>query len=259
MRKTLGRVRRRINSLARELPVYRRALGRRLPARRFVVFGRGRSGSTLLVDLLNSHPSVHCDGEILKSPVPFLFPLTFVDCHAKISTADVYGFKLLTYQIKDDQKINDNQLFFDKLADRGYDLIYLYRRNLLEHAVSNIMARRHGFHSRGTRHSGAGEEQEYIAADELLRWLNSSDEHRINEEKILHGRQYLSICYEADLVDEEKRQETMNKIFEKFDVSANLVRTTLRKNVQRPPQDVITNYRELQAHFRDTPYGEFFA
>ena len=38
----------------------------RKPPTKFVIFGRGRSGSTLLVSLLNSNPDIHCDGEILS-------------------------------------------------------------------------------------------------------------------------------------------------------------------------------------------------
>ncbi len=30
-----------------------------------MLFGRSRSGSTLLKDLLDSHPEIHCDGEPL--------------------------------------------------------------------------------------------------------------------------------------------------------------------------------------------------
>ena len=33
---------------------------------RFVLFGQGRTGSKLLVELLHSHPDIHCDGEVLN-------------------------------------------------------------------------------------------------------------------------------------------------------------------------------------------------
>lgn len=36
------------------------------PKTRFVLVNNGRSGSTLLVDLLRSHPAIDCQDEILN-------------------------------------------------------------------------------------------------------------------------------------------------------------------------------------------------
>lgn len=82
--------------------------------RDFVVFGMGRSGSTLLASLLNAHPSIHCDGEIL-SPVywhrrrrplrlPMLrYPLFYIRYRQLVAQyrhgASVYGFKLFLVMV----------------------------------------------------------------------------------------------------------------------------------------------------------------
>ncbi len=33
---------------------------------KFIIFGQGRSGSTLLKQLLDSHPEITCEGELLN-------------------------------------------------------------------------------------------------------------------------------------------------------------------------------------------------
>ena len=53
-----------------ELWIYARRAGRKLvgsahsPRIRFVIYGQGRSGSSVLLDLIGSHPDVYCESEI---------------------------------------------------------------------------------------------------------------------------------------------------------------------------------------------------
>lgn len=100
-----------------------------LPEKKFVIFGRGRSGSTLLVELLDSHPQIHCDNEILHDRV--LFPRLYIDSCASRYQSQVYGFKFLSYQIKDVQRISQPKKFLLQLYQSGYKIIYLRRENLL--------------------------------------------------------------------------------------------------------------------------------
>jgi 16S rRNA G1207 methylase RsmC len=44
---------------------------RSLPETRFVLFGRGRSGTTALVSMLDDVPRLQCEGEVLHNYVPF--------------------------------------------------------------------------------------------------------------------------------------------------------------------------------------------
>lgn len=52
-------------------------LGRRLiyPKTKFVIFGQGRTGSTLLTSLLSSHPEITCEGECYMLHVEVEFNL----------------------------------------------------------------------------------------------------------------------------------------------------------------------------------------
>lgn len=148
----------------------------RLPSQRFAIFGRGRSGSTVLTSLLNAHRHISCEGEILHDRV--FFPRLHIDWCASRCQSEVYGFKLLSYQLRDVQPIGNPARFLRSLYDGGYQFIYLTRRNLLFHALSNLNARQNKFHHRlqeGTLASAplAGERKRGFALAKAQRgtWL----------------------------------------------------------------------------------------
>src|SRR5438067_1180502 len=100
---------------------------------RFVVYCRGRDGSTLLVDLLNQLPEVHCDGEILHARV--LAPQLYVRCCQSIAPGKAYGFKLLSHHLTHVQRVSDPAAFMRHLASSGYKIIHLRRLNLLRQVL----------------------------------------------------------------------------------------------------------------------------
>lgn len=118
----------------------------KLSPNRFIVFGRGRSGSYALQTLLNSLPNVRCDGEILARHV--LFPYTYILAKCAYSKANTYGCKILTPHIKWVQNLTDRDNFIRYLNEQGFKIIYLKRENVLFHALSNVRARVFGFHKK---------------------------------------------------------------------------------------------------------------
>ena len=57
----------------------------------------GRSGSTLLVSLLDSHSQIFCDNEIYHRKV--FAPWKYLRLRSRMGGKPVYGFKLLTYHL----------------------------------------------------------------------------------------------------------------------------------------------------------------
>ena len=94
--------------------------------KKFIIFGQGRSGSTLLVDLLNSHPAIYCDDEILMYKV--IFPKTYVKARSVSSKKHVYGFKVKIYQLWH-QNILDSHKFLFHFYKSGWKILYLKRGN----------------------------------------------------------------------------------------------------------------------------------
>lgn len=68
------------------------------PRTKFVIFGRGRSGTSLLVSLLNGCPETICDSEILKSRQ--LCPQWYVRARTAQCQQLIYGFKLLSCHLR---------------------------------------------------------------------------------------------------------------------------------------------------------------
>ena len=101
---------------------------------KFLIFSQGRTGSTLLMDLLSSHPEIHCDGELLYYRVPF--PAQFVKLKSALTLKKHFGFKVKIYQLVEIQNIKDPREFIMEFYNRGWKIISLKRENLLRHVIS---------------------------------------------------------------------------------------------------------------------------
>jgi len=151
------------------------------PETRFVLFARGRSGTTLLLSMLNAHPAVEADGEILRRRA--LCPLQLVkQCEAQ-TQASVYGFKLLSYQLRSLQThLPDRRAFLEALVEQGYRVLYLRRQNLLRHALSGLYAEhRRRWHQ--TETDAADRPAIRVRRDDLFRWLDGSAQLRRFEQE----------------------------------------------------------------------------
>ena len=224
-----------------------------LPPKRFVIFGKGRSGSTLLVSLINSLEQVHCDNEILHDRVPF--PRLYIDACAARSRSPVYGFKLLSYQLKGVQPIKKPQEFLLNLHQSGYQIIYLKRQNLLRHALSNIYARQKKFHYR----VGQVEQEPNIqvSIDEVLQWMANSERLSEYESNLLQDIPCLSLTYEDDLLDRLSHQTTIDKISALLNIPSTPVKTNLAKSTPSQLSNLVTNYDELVEAVTASKYSHF--
>ncbi|MEZ4555698.1 MAG: hypothetical protein R2854_04465 [Caldilineaceae bacterium] len=84
--------------VAKEASAYARAaVARGTPLRaKFVIMTR-RAGKGLLVDLLNSHPQIQGQTELLHDRM--LFPRRYLRANERLARLPVFGFKLLSYQM----------------------------------------------------------------------------------------------------------------------------------------------------------------
>ena len=214
-----------------------------LPSNKFVIFGRGRSGSTLLVNLLTNQNQIHCDNEILHDRL--LFPRIYIDLCASRCQYSVYGFKLLSYQVRDVQPIFKPEKFLLSLYENGYKFIYLTRSNLVDHALSNINAKlKQKFHHR----SDEGK-LEYkpikVKIEEVFHRIQFSEELEKYEKKLLKSIPHLSLTYEDNLLHSECHQKTVDQILELFNLPSKPVKTNLVKLMPLELSEMVENYEEL--------------
>ena len=226
------------------------------PSPRFVVFGRGRSGTTLLVSLLDGLPSLRCEGEILHDYVPF--PHVHVLGRSLRYGGRGYGCKLLSYQVRDVQTALDTPRTFLRTFhhDDGFQVLYLRRTNLLRHALSNIRARRDTFH-RTADEGSPSRPPLHVDPEHVVEWMRSSEALAAYEQKLLEDVSYLSLTYEDNLRDPDAHQSTVDTVCEYLGVEPARVATSHQKLAPRSLRAGVANYDELARHLRDTPYEQY--
>lgn len=219
---------------------------------RFVLFGVGRSGSTLLSELLDAHTGIRCDGEILHEPVRF--PRLQVVARESLSASDAYGFKLLCYQVRDVQRIRDVPRFLAWLHRRGYVLIQMKRQDRLRHALSNISARQHGFHNRGRY---GGNRRMHIDLADLHRWLENAEREAAYAAQSIGELPHHDVTYECDLLDAASQRRTVDRICDLLGLPHEVTRTDLQPTNPERLSELIANYDEIHRALQDTRWSQF--
>lgn len=241
----------------REMSLYAKSLFSKkseTPRTKFVIFSTGRSGSTLLLTLLNSNNDLFCDGEILKHR--FLFPFQVVDIHARIPQKSIYGFKLMTHHLKDVQPeaVKDAQAFLQKLVDDGYKIIYLERSNRLNQSLSMMYAiLRNNWHKK--KGTNASPQRMHIDMQDLMRWLDGFDELNKYEKTLLKSVPHIHLVYERDLEKHENHKNTIREVCDFLEIPLVQPNTNLRKITPKEYEHFIENVNELKQYISTTPYA----
>jgi len=229
------------------------------PSTRFVLFGRGRSGTTALVSLLDGLPAVRCEGEILHDWVPF--PRLHVQGRSAGDGAAVYGCKILSYQIRDVQwGIRSPHDFLRTLHhEDGFQVLYLRRTNLLRHALSNIRARRETFHQEKDGHDdpGSGRTALHVDPETVVDWMRSSEALRTYEEALLEGVPHLSLTYEEHIRNPDRHQATVDAICDVLGIESAPVQSRYQKIAPPSLRDGVANYEHLADRLRGTRYEQY--
>ena len=218
------------------------------PERKFVIYGSGRSGSTLLVSLLDSHSQIYCDNEIYHRKV--VSPKTYLDLRAQMSGAPVYGFKLLTYHLGMTLGMSapDFNPYLRALQEDGYQIIYLWRRDAFRQALSNVYARQsQQFHN---QNGSSSQTKIHVDLDRLDYWYQGLKRQAQLEQEYLAGIPHLALTYEDHLADGDKQTATMQEICQFLDIPYEAPQTGLRKNTPKSLESFIKNHQEVEAYLR---------
>lgn len=230
--------------------------GRRGPEKRFVLFGRGRSGTTALVSMLDGVPDVRCEGEVLHDCVPL--PRFHVLGRSARVDDPVYGCKILSYQLRDVQRLAANGTGFIRRLheEHEFSILYLRRMNLLRHALSNVRARKETFHR---KKSDSDRERPAIHVDpeHVIEWMDSSAELNVYEQEVLEDVPHLSLTYEEHIRRPENHQATVDTVCSFLGVESTSVESAYRKVAPPSLRAGVANYDELADRLAGTPYAQF--
>jgi len=226
----------------------------------FVILSQQRSGSHMLMNLLNSHPNVNCNSDsqtydINKNGEEWAYDSGFEFDSSKNIIANGFLLKIKTG-------------LHETISLRsGLKIIYLVRRNKLEILLSKKMAKRYGCYEKkadGIYLSNASEarsltEPIHISIDDLN---NFEDEWATKHKEVrrsLIGTDSIKIFYNE--LCNNKQNET-GRIFDFLGLPSVSVEfqsgrgeTKLDK---RLVEDSISNYLELKNHFTEAPIRRYF-
>lgn len=236
----------------RVLPYYLAGtLPGRRPGRCFVVYGLGRTGSELLVSLLDSHPEVRCEGEILEQPVRD--GTRYLRGRARLAArrgVTAYGMKLLVHQSRD--RHGDNGVLHGVRA-AGWQVVHLRRRNLLRHALSFIDV------ERGQPHVAVGATNRFESITVEPEYLLAGIVGLEAAAKVIAGHLEpgpdLELVYEDDLGTEARQAETSAMLFEWLGLPASSASTRFVRRTPKRLEDAIANYDEVAKLIRQTRYA----
>lgn len=207
--------------------------------KKFLIIARARSGSTLLTELLNNHPDVICDREVLVKKVRF--PVTYLENLARKSTARAYGAKLLSYQMVLVQDFRDPVGFLGQLRDRGYRFIHLTRDTFAQ-TVSLTRAQASGlYHMRDVK----AVSEAAIDPAEFIRRLQWNAKLAEYEGHCLKDFNPLRIDYDTELMDGAAQQPTADRVFADLGLPSADVGARLKKVLPKDPRSALENYDDI--------------
>lgn len=229
------------------------------PKKKFLIFAEGRGGSSLLVNLLNSHPDIYCDEEIFNAETngKIRFPQLYLESRkriARIIRKPVYGFKVKYSQLVLHQKFRKD--FLKNLFDSGWKIIYLKRNNYLKATISTILAEKRGFyHQKGAKIKNF--EKIRIDVEELYEKTKGRERAAKLEKDWLIGIDFHFVSYENDLLNQDKHQETLEKIFRFLELPSVQIHTNFRKLSKGDLSLDISNFDEVKEFFNYSEFSHF--
>jgi LPS sulfotransferase NodH len=237
----------------------------KLPPNRFVIFAQGRTGSTLLVDLMNSHPDIFTFGEIMQHNVirNVWYPRKYAEGLCSLSRKPTVGFKVKIYQIEGTQNKDPKTVLTD-FHEHGWKLIYLRRSNILRHAISDIRSEKTGtFHKvegKKVAQEGAGGKQKiHIEPGELLHTMKFREDCLEREKHALEDLPHFTVDYETDLMGADNQRAAMNRLFEFLGLPPHDAETSFRKVTAKNIADDVENFAELETELGRSKYAEYLS
>ena len=155
--------------------------------------------------------------------------------------------------------MRDVRAFLTHLHEEGWKIIYLSRRNLLRHALSNVLRRKSGKTHRYRTKNGDQPTIKKIRVDcEFLREQMETREALLaQEEEVLADLPCLRVVYDNDLYTGESQQQTLQRIFPWLGLEYEPSTTNLVRNTPTHVADLVENYDEVVKSLSDSKFAVF--
>ena len=237
---------------------------------RFMIACAARTGSTMLVRTLRSHPRLIVHGEVFGDGMVGVDGPLARACDADPSMRDAleamrfeqpdrvlretlldaHDAQAVGFKLKYDELVRPQWQQIRRLveADTGLAIVFLHRRDLLRRYLSHQVVLR----QTGVTVVLAGEPPPAVAAfevdiDDLLRDIAETRRRTREFEAAFAAHPSLHIAYE-DLSDDPQAQ--CDRVFDFLGVASTPVRVATERIVRVPPESLVLNYPDVQAALR---------
>lgn len=226
--------------------------------RRLLIFGLGRTGSTVLEDLLQSTGYFKAHGELFNPSEPLQNdPVQYF-----IEKANQCGDKHFISHVKlyemesVDQSGMSKRDFLEALLGHGWQIIYLTRTNKLKHNLSSYRA-----HETSIFHTEKVLPPVAMTIDcfkfkhgvkHLISWGNE-------ERELLNGLPYLEIEYERHLENGLSHQSAVKTILDYVGLPHRIAQTKHKKVLRGDLKSLISNYDEFVEEMTLNGFGEYLS
>ena len=238
---------------------------------RFMIACAARTGSTMLVRTLRSHPHLIVHGEVcgdrmvgVDGPLAracdadpamrdaleamrFRQPARALDRFLEPNDAQAVGFKL-----KYDELVRPQWQEIRRLveADDGLAIVFLHRRDLLRRYLSHqVVLRQTGITVVAAGDVPPSVEAFEVDIDDLLRDIAETRRRTREFEAAFAAHPSLHIAYE-DLAADPQAQ--CDRVFAFLGVASAPIRVATERIVRTPPETLVLNYEDVQAVLRET-------
>ena len=216
----------------------------------FIIVSRSRSGSNLLVSLLDSHPNVYARGEVfhnLKSRDPEKVLNHYFGNQPKNILAN--GFKVFYYHPLD----GDPASLWNKILERkDLKFIHLKRKNLFKTIISREKALQTDQWSSVSYIKEKEGPPVVISPQEIEKQIKETKTHYQQFEILLKDKPVMELYYE-DFVKNIKTN--MYHICDFLGIpKVGDFNTNLKKQANKPLSERVGNYLELKEHFAGTEW-----
>ena len=222
--------------------------------KKFVVITHSRTGSNLLISLLNDHPCIEAYGEIFrrlnKSSCKKIWHNTF---NKKSKSIEYAGFKLFYYHPLDR---DDLEVWSFIERDTSIKIIYLRRQNMLRSFVSRKIAEKTNSWRLKNSDSGlkVADKKVDLSFEECL---EEFEQIRLWQDRTMQTYRFhesIQLTYE-ELVNH--RDDVLNRVFEFLNVPVVPVKSKYKKQNQENLSDLIANYDEIYNSLSQTKWNSF--
>jgi len=214
-----------------------------IPVRGFFILAQGRTGSSLLSDLLASHPKVRSEGELLLSPVRYPEAYLFGRAARFSALGKLWGFKAKSYQMRASMNGRERDFMLD-LQKRNWKVVYLRRENFLASALSTIIGMQR---SKFQYHLDEKRAFPSITIDplEFRNHLAGRQVQNEDDRYLLQDIDFFELIYERDLADggDAARLRDLQAYLK---LPGRQLSSKYRKTEERHVSEYVSNWKELR-------------